>query len=152
MENQKSVYVCGPLTELSDEQKIQVKKFYESIADLCEKTLGVRAFVPHEHYDPIKHKDYTPQDVDGNERRQVCELSSAVIVYTIAPSWGGGIEVEMANKSNVPVILLCDKEKLENRLVSRLLLGNPAVKAVISYDNEVQALESLDKELKKVLN
>ena len=152
MNNQKTVYVCGALTEVPAEQKEEVKKFYEKIADLCEKTTGIRAFVPHEHYDPIVHANWTPAQVDESERRQVCDLSSCIVAVTLFPSWGSGIEVEMACKSSVPVILLCQKEKLEKRLVSRLLRGNPAVKAIINYEDEDSAMQQLEIELKKVLN
>ena len=146
----KIPYVCGPLTELSVDKQKSVKLFYQHIADVCEKAIGRRAFVPHEHYDPIKHASFTPQDVDKAERHQVCNLTSILIVVTVAPSWGGGIEVEMARENNVPVILLCEKEKLENRKISRLLRGNPAVKSIISYESEVDALKLLQTRIKNV--
>lgn len=150
MDNQKTAYVCGALTEVPAEQKEEVKNFYVRIADLCEKVSGTRAFVPHEHYDPVLHANWTPAQVDESERRQVCELSSCIVAVTLFPSWGSGIEVEMACKSNVPVILLCQKEKLEKRLVSRLLRGNPSVKAIISYSDIEDALTQLELELKKI--
>lgn len=147
-ENGKTPYICGPLTELSVNEQESVKYFYQRIADVCKRTIGTRGFVPHEHYDPIKHANYTPQDVDKAERHQVCDLSSLLIVVAVAPSWGGGIEVEMANQSEVPVIVLCEKEKLENRKISRLLRGNPAVIDIISYSSESEALEKLQERLK----
>ena len=87
-------YICGPLTELDPQTREKTKKLYENLASLCLDTIGVRAFVPHEHYDPIKHADFTPRDVDRAERKQVCEKTSVLIVVAIEPSWGGGIEVE----------------------------------------------------------
>ena len=150
-QDRKSVYVCGPLTELPAEQQERVKRFYERIADLCEEVLGVRAFVPHEHYDPVKHADYEPPQVDQAERRQVCECTSCLVVVTVAPSWGGGIEVEMANQSEVPVILVCERKKLEERKVSRLLRGNPAVMAIIQHETEQEALSQLKVKLAEVL-
>jgi 2'-deoxynucleoside 5'-phosphate N-hydrolase len=144
----KVPYVCGPLTELSSSEQETVKLFYQQIADVCEKTIGVRAFVPHEHYDPIKHAEYTPQDVYNAEKHQVCDLTSLLIVVAFAPSWGGGIEVEIANQNKVPVIILCEKEKLENRKVSRCLRGNPAVIDILTYTTEQEALEKLEKKLK----
>lgn len=148
----KVPYICGPLTELSPEEQTSVKLFYQRIADVCEKTIGTRAFVPHEHYDPIKHAVYTPQDVDKAERHQVCNLTSLLIVVAIAPSWGGGIEVEMARENNVPVIILCEKEKLENRKISRLLRGNPAVKETLTYTSEDEALNALQLRMKNLVD
>mgnify|MGYP001581059469 FL=1 len=142
----KVAYVCGPLTELSTELAQEVKSFYERIGDVCQTITGVRAFVPHEHFDPLKHSDFTPQQVDEAERNQVCNNTSVLIVVTIAPSWGGGIEVEMANQSNVPVIIICEK----GRKVSRLLKGNPAVKKIIEYSTQDEAILKL-KEIMSVL-
>ena len=139
----KRPYVCGPLTELSVEEASRVKAFYACIADVTEQVLGVRAFVPHEHYDPIKHKDFTPAQIDQAERHQVCDLTSLLIAVPLAPSWGSGIEVEMANQNGVPVVLLCEKKKMAERRVSRLLRGNPAIDQIIEYEGFQDALEEL---------
>ena len=150
MDNQKVPYVCGPLTELTPERQVEVKKFYQDIADLCAKVLGARAFVPHEHYDPKIHASFTPREVDEAERKQVCEKTSVLIVFTEAPSWGGGIEVEMAYRSNVPIILLCEKKRLEERKISRLLRGNPGIVATLVYESFNQALALLEAALLKL--
>ncbi|HRH23899.1 MAG TPA: hypothetical protein PK295_04720, partial [Candidatus Magasanikbacteria bacterium] len=99
----KVPYICGPLTELDPKDHARIKILYSQLGDVCERVLGVRAFVPHEHYDPIIHASYTPQQIDAAERTQVCENTSLLVVVAEAPSWGGGIEVEMAWRSNVPV-------------------------------------------------
>ena len=124
-------YICGPLTELTPQIREAVKEFYTRLADLCERILGVRAFVPHEHYDPITHAHFTPQDVDQAERHLVCKETSLLIVVAIEPTWGGGIEVEMAHRSDVPVIIVQPSYKT----VSRLLRGNPAVRHIIEYSD-----------------
>jgi len=139
----KPTYICGPLTELSPEEQSEIKDFYSKLGDICQEVTGIRAFVPHEHFDPIKMDQFTPQDVDTAERRQVCEETSVLIVVAVAPSWGGGIEVEMAYRSDVPVIILCEAEKLQQRKISRLLRGNPAVGAILSYGSKEDAINQL---------
>ena len=52
-----------------------------------------------------------------------------VIAYAGIPSFGVGIEVELAREHGVPVILVAERE----RPVSRLLLGNPAVVEVVRF-------------------
>ena len=151
MEQEKPAYICGPLTELPLGEQRGVKTFYETIADVFEEITGVRAFVPHEHYDPVKNTNFTPAQVDAAERAQVCEMTSILVVVAIAPSWGGGIEVEMANRSGVPVFILCEHEKLLNRKVSRLLRGNPAVVDIISYAAREDAIDQLRLKLKGLL-
>lgn len=127
--NRKIPYICGPLTELSADLRAEVKDLYTALGDICQEVLGARAFVPHENYDPIRHAHYTPQEIDQVERVQVCEKTSVLIVVAVEPSWGAGIEVEMANRSDVPVIVFKDA----SRKLSRLLLGNPGVREVIEY-------------------
>jgi len=146
--NQKTTYICGPLTELDPEIRPSVKWFYQQIADACQKITGLRAFVPHEHYDPQKHAHFTPSQVDEAERNQVCNKTSVLIVVAIAPSWGGGIEVEMANEHDVPIVILCERKKLQQDKVSRLLRGNPAVKAIVEYNTQEEALLKLRKTIR----
>ena len=143
----KRAYICGPLTELPVENQEKAREFYTAIADVCEKVTGERAFVPHEHFDPIKHAFFTPPEVDEAERKQVSKRTSVLIVAAIAPSWGGGIEVEIANKSRIPIIILCNEQKLGHRRISRLLRGNPAVKHIIAYRTKAQAIDKLEHEL-----
>ncbi len=143
----KVAYVCGPLTELSTELAREVKIFYERIGGVCKKITGVRAFIPHEHFDPLKHPNFTPQQVDEAERDQVCNKTSVLIVVPIAPSWGGGIEVEMANQSNIPVIIICEK----GRKISRLLKGNPAVKTIVEYHTQDEAILKLKEVLSTLI-
>lgn len=142
--SEKPVYICGPLTELAPGRQEHAKHLYQSMADIFEKRTGIRAFVPHEHYDPVKNANFTPAEIDAAERKQVCEGSSALAVVAIEPSWGGGIEVEMANRTGIPVFIFCEREKLEQRKISRLLRGNPAVAEIIAYDSEEDALGKLD--------
>jgi len=62
------------------------------IGDLFKQLIGVRAFVPHEHFDPVKQSQFSPREVDKAEREQVSCKTSLLIIVVIAPSWGGGIE------------------------------------------------------------
>lgn len=142
--NPKTAYICGPLTELTPGELLLAKNFYEQIADVYRDVTGERAFVPHEHCDPLTHVGLSPTDVDAIERRQVCEHTTVVVVVaSFSPSWGGGIEVEMANKAGVPVIIVVHEQK---QRVSRLLRGNPAVRGIVFYRDEDQALELLRRE------
>ena len=99
----------------------------------------------------MRHATYTPQQVDAAEREQVCKNTSLLVVVAIVPSWGGGIEVEMANQNGVPVLIICEQEKLDARKLSRLLRGNPAVVQIIGYDSQANAIEKLRAELPLVL-
>jgi len=135
---------------LPQEAQEPIKLIYSLIGDLCQQALGIRGFVPHEHNDPVRHAKRTPKQVDRQERCQVTTSSSCLILLTIAPSWGGGIEAEMANNSGVPIILLRQNWKQKPRRVSRLLLGNPAVKAIVNFETYPQLFKKLQRILPKI--
>src|SRR5205814_9051917 len=70
------------------------------------------------------------------EPRTVYEIDRAhvtaarvVIAYAGVPSFGVGIEVELAREHGVPVVVVAERD----RPVSRLLLGNPAVVEVVRF-------------------
>src|SRR5205807_4229282 len=58
-------------------------------------------------------------------------VTSAVVLIAYAgiPSFGVGIEVELAREHGVPVVIVVERD----RPISRLLLGNPAVVEVVKF-------------------
>lgn len=128
----KIPYVCGPLTELSKETGEQARAIYTAIAEITENILGKRAFVPHEHFDPL-NSNATSQQVYQTESERIKHQTSLVIVVAIAPSWGGGGEIQLANEYSVPIIIC----KPRGKTISRYILGMPMVKEkeVVEYDN-----------------
>jgi hypothetical protein len=146
LKKEKPAYICGPLTDIPVKQRDAVKRFYSRLGDLFQEVAGIRAFVPHEHYDPVIHPHFTPEEVDEAERRQVCENTSLLVVVAIMPSWGGGIEVEMARESGVPAVLLCRNDHFDEGKISRLLRGNRCIAKdgrVIRFDTEDDAIDTL---------
>jgi len=140
MSDQKAPYICGPLTELDPEYRDQVKEFYVQLGDTCTEVMGVRGFVPHEHYDPIKNAEAKNTVVYAAEREIVTQKTSLLIVYAIEPSWGAGIEVGWANEHHVPIVVLVPGGKK----VSRLLTGGHMVKAVLDVRDEEHAVLQLN--------
>jgi hypothetical protein len=55
--------------------------------------------------------------------------AAVLIAYAGIPSFGVGIEVELAREHAVPVIIVAERD----RPISRLLLGNPAVVDVVKF-------------------
>ena len=136
----KVAYICGALTELPPEMQASVKRFYSRLSDVYKWVSGCHAFVPHEHYDPIAHANFTPTQVYRAEREQVCEHTSVLIVVAIHPSWGGGIEIAWTGECNIPIILLVPAGKS----VSRLLRGVPNLAATITYIDDDDAFGQLE--------
>ncbi|MBU6447360.1 nucleoside 2-deoxyribosyltransferase [Patescibacteria group bacterium] len=131
-------YVSGPLTGLSDMEHARCLSLYERIADVCAE-FGFLGFLPHKYGDPKAKAHLTPEQIDKQDRTAVTQ-SRIVIAYVGLPSHGAGIEIEMAHHSHKPVILLFEKERLEQRMISRLVLGAPAVIDKIGFNSEDEAM------------
>lgn len=142
-------FVSGPLTDLPNDDHEIVRRFYSKIGDACEEILGIRAFVPHERYDPRAGDRMTPREVDRVLRERINRRATSIlIVAAVAPSWGGGIEVEMAHQNDVPVVILKNK----TQKLSRLLLGNPAILMTLEYNSLEDALYELKRFLQALVN
>src|SRR4030081_3209649 len=112
-------YVSGALTAL--EEGARMRLFYELLAEVVESA-GLRAYLPHRVSDPIAAAHLEPRAVYDIDRAHVTG-SRVVVAYAGIPSFGVGIEVELAREHGIPVILVVERD----RTVSRLLLGNPPV-------------------------
>ncbi len=125
-------YMSSALTGLDGETYKYVTK------DICERVLAVcqsikaHCYCPHLYTPPAigvaLHKVY---DLDRDRVKD----SAVVVAYVGIPSFGVGMEIEMAKSFDIHVILLGEVETLPS--VSRLVLGSPAVKGtvVIERDN-----------------
>src|SRR6266852_1623885 len=132
-------YISGALTALEDDPR--TKLFYELLAEIAE-TAGLRAYLPHRVTDPVAAAHLDPRSVYEIDRAHVTS-AAVLIAYAGIPSFGVGIEVELAREHSVPVIVVAERE----RPISRLLLGNPAVVEVVRFGD----LESLRRSLAAAL-
>jgi len=118
-------YISGALTALDDAPR--TKLFYEVLAEIAEAA-GLRAYLPHRVSDPVAAAHLDPRAVYEIDRAHVTG-AAVVIAYAGIPSFGVGIEVELAREHAVPVIVVAERD----RPISRLLLGNPAVVEVVKF-------------------
>src|SRR5947209_15176106 len=120
-------YVSGALTALEDAPR--TKLFYELLAEIAEDA-KLRAYLPHRVTDPVMAAQLDPRAVYEIDRAHVT-AAAVVIAYAGIPSFGVGIEVELAREHGVPVIVVAERD----RTISRLLLGNPAVVEVVRFSD-----------------
>ena len=118
-------YISGALTAL--EEGARMRLFYELLAEVAESA-GLRAYLPHRVSDPVVASHLEPRAVYDIDRAHVT-AARVVVAYAGIPSFGVGIEVELAREHAVPVVLVVERD----RTVSRLLLGNPAVVDVVRF-------------------
>ena len=118
-------YISGGLTALDDGPR--TKLFYELLAEIVEAA-GLRAYLPHRVTDPVGAAHLDPRSVYEIDRAHVTG-ATVLVAYAGIPSFGVGIEVEVAREHGVPVIVVAERD----RPISRLLLGNPAVVEVVKF-------------------
>jgi hypothetical protein len=118
-------YISGALTALEDAPR--TKLFYELLAEIAQ-TAGLRPYLPHRVTDPVTAAHLDPRAVYEIDRAHVT-AAVVLVAYAGIPSFGVGIEVELAREHGIPVIVVAERD----RPISRLLLGNPAVVEVVKF-------------------
>ena len=131
------IFFSGPLTNLKNPDS--TKAFYEKL-DAVSRTLGFDTFWAYKNgMDPVKNPEVTPQEVYARDIKALDE-SDIMVSYMGEPSTGTGIEIEHANKTGKPVIILYEK----SAHVSRMMRGCPAVKKEIVFETEDDAIKQLE--------
>lgn len=133
MERKRMAYISGALTDMSEEQRQGLRAFYESLGEICAE-YGFEPYIPHIYGDPKRTAHLSPKEIDRIDRQAVTQ-SFFTVAYVGVPSTGVGIEIEAAYHAARPVILLYEKRKLKERLISRLVRGNPAVVEQIAFED-----------------
>jgi 2'-deoxynucleoside 5'-phosphate N-hydrolase len=118
-------YISGALTGIEDAARM--KLFYELLAEIAAGA-KLRPYLPHRVTDPVAMAHLDPRAVYEIDRAHVT-AAAVVVAYAGLPSFGVGIEVELAREHGVPVIVVAESD----RALSRLLLGNPAVVEVVRF-------------------
>jgi len=137
------VYISGALTAIADGPRALV--FYELLAEIVSEC-GLRPYLPHQATDPIAAPDLDPRSVYDIDRARVSR-SGLVIAYAGTPSFGVGIEVEIARERGIPVILVAERD----RTVSRILLGSPAVVDVVRFTDLAALRQTLGEAIARVV-
>ena len=143
------VYISGALSDMTEGERERLRKFYEDLATVCER-VGFRAYLPHRISDPKQAPDITPEQVDEIDRAAVAQ-AWLMVMYAGRPSFGPGIELEIANHANTRVIILFEEELLKTRRISRLVRGNPAVEREIVFTSFEEACAGLEHALRLLI-
>lgn len=137
------IFFAGPLTNLPDPEKTKV--FYKNLSTLAEK-FGHQPFWAFlSGTDPVKNPDVSAAEVYRRDTERLSQ-SDLMIAYVGEASTGTGDEIEYANARNIPVVIMYEK----GDKMTRMILGNPAVKKVIVFETEDQALKELEEYFKSI--
>ncbi len=141
------IFFAGPLTELTHPG--QTKAFYKRLGDVAVECGFTYFWAFLSGTDPVKDPNVDPAYIYYKDLKEL-ETSNLMIAYVGEPSHGTGQELEYAKEHNIPVYLLFEK----SRDISRMILGNPAVKGIIAfttYDDAITQLRGLLKQIKSRL-
>lgn len=149
MESSGKVFLSVPLIALlnDEEANSQHRTFYGRIAEICDKR-NLNAYEPYFHGHPLEHDYIRPDEIYRANEQHISE-SRLLIAYVGKPSAGVSIEIEIANRYDIPVILLFEEEQAD--IVSRMVLGCPAAKDHIVDTDLDSLLNKLDEKLDGIL-
>ncbi len=127
----KSVYVFGPIF-LSGESYLD---FYKEIGALCDKYFKKVVATYPDFWDTNE----TPREFYDRTYEVITKLDLFIGEVT-SPSWGVGMEFQMAQEHKIPCIAVAK----EGEKQSSMVLGLPTLQQVITYKNTSDLLQKLE--------
>lgn len=129
-----TVYISGQLTTGDEKRKKTLLYLYEALGKVC-RAKGFNPYIPHIQTGQFIH-DETLECGDVCERdRNAVAGSCLVVAYIGLPSIGVGIEIEAAYHGKIPVVLMYERSLHEQRKLSPMPLGHPAVIDHIAFSD-----------------
>ena len=149
-----TAFLSAPLIGLLDNNlKAQDKVydlyhvFYKKINKIAAEN-NISVYNPSEYMDPGIH-DYIRPDQIYQKNRDIIRTSDLLIAYVGIVSAGVATEIEIANSFRVPVILLCEEDKLNK--VSRMILGSQMAQNQIVAPSLEDLVTKFGQHLPKIL-
>ena len=123
-----NAYLATALTKLSEQERRHLTEVSEIVVDVCEE-LDIVVYEPRKSTDPIQHPDVPAEDVFNKDRERV--LGSDLVIHIADyASTGAGEELDFAQAALIPIVLLSHG----GSSVSRMVLGIPALKLILTYE------------------
>ena len=133
-----TVYISGQLTTDDETRKQTLLHLYETLGEAC-RAKAFDPYIPHIHTG-LFIGDETLECSDVCERdRNAVAGSCLIVVYIGEPSIGVGIEIEVAYREGVPAVLVYERFLFEQRKLSPMPLGHPAVIGHIAFSDIANA-------------
>ncbi len=133
----KSLYMSGGLTHAPAEVRDLYNELQAEVTDM-----GLDMYCPHQHSDPQKGTEHSPEEIYEMDKKLVAE-KDVTIAYVGSPSYGVGMEIEMAHSAGKPIVLIHE----EGKKVPRIVGGCPSVVYTIEFSD----ISDARKKLKQVL-
>ena len=124
-----NAYLATALTVLSEEEREHVFRISDLVGAVCND-LEIELYQPRKTTDPIQHPHVASEDVFTRDRERVLD-SDLVIHIADYASTGAGEELDFALAALIPIVLVSQGETR----VSRMVLGIPALKLIVTYSD-----------------
>lgn len=134
-------YLATALSGLSEEQRDTVARQISVIKEVCEGEL-IEPYFPGDHTDPVNQPHIPAGQVFQTDRDQV-KQSDLLIWLGPTPSLGVGQELDIAYHALVPILILSP----DGATVSRMVLGIPSLKVELSFADEGDLEDKLQRTL-----
>lgn len=141
--NHHDVFLAGPMSGVRDAQLIWVRSIYSNVATTCQQ-LRLTCFAYHNAAAKDSATDQVVRSLELGKRAPQSDLyldksrilknSTVVVAYVGLPAIGVGVEIEMARRANIPVILLCEQENAYD--ISGLVLGTGVCHDLVTFPFE----------------
>jgi transcriptional regulator with XRE-family HTH domain len=132
-------YVSGALTGA---ERADAHDLYEAAAEVL-RAHGLTAYVPHMATDPVMHPTIAADAVYQRDRSEVV-TADLVVAFVGRPSFGVGMELELAAAALVPILLVIP----EGFRVSRMVTGGAArVYGPVSFSDTATLRTALERAL-----
>ena len=137
-------YLASALTGLTEEQREHLIEVSEVVSSVC-KDLEIDVYEPRKATDPVNHPQVSPEDVFDMDREQV--LSSDLIIHVADyANTGAGEELDFALAALIPIVLIAHGDTR----VSRMVIGIPALKLMITYRDLGELRDELRERLTEI--
>ena len=139
-----NAYLASALTGLDADEKERLIAVSEVVVAVCDK-IGIEVYEPRLATDPVHHPEFSSEEVFNKDREQV--LSSDLVVHVADyASTGAGEELDFALAALIPIVLISHGDAV----VSRMVLGVPALKLIITYNTLDELRVELDRRLTEI--
>lgn len=149
-----TAFLSAPLIGLLDsnlKEKSEIysnyHNFYKNIERIATQN-NISVYNPSDYMDPGVHDYIRPEQI-YQKNRDIIRTSDLLIAYVGIVSAGVATEIEMANSFRVPVVLLCEEDKIKN--VSRMILGSRMAQNQIVAKNVNELETKFNDTLPKIL-
>lgn len=140
----KVPFISGSVHGLRLKRRLAVEGLYESMDESCELVLGVRAFLPHRHFNPGNFHNPTPAKVYDVIGTQLKYRTSHLIVVGEVLDGSEGALVALAAEGEIPMLFLLPGKAEVSPYIEGLVIRFAVEACFVNYSSYPDAIDKLE--------